>query len=751
MVTYETLLEITRARLESDEIPKPPSPLRKLREFDLKELLDVVIPVLYLYTRGKKDEPIFLTEAVCAIGRAVLSHFEQPKDSGLAAKIGAFLLYSFEVGKILTVIKAQGKGKNAAYRIIINDDASIRLLWESLDSSYVEKLPSLEEFKPYETSEHPTGHKLVKTNNKTVLKRLTKQTHPIVFNAVNKAMKTGWRVNTRVFDVAMWSLRNKVVAFNDIWSQQNPEARRTKLRESRTILDIAFRFLDKTFYHLMYLDFRGRMYTASAFFNHQGNDLAKGLLLRADKASITRDGFDWLLISLANNYAGSCGRPDGRKTDKIPLQDRISWAKENENIFLAFATDPRKHQGWMKADAPWQFLAACFELKLFREWQEKNAEKIKSGAIGEYDYETSVEVFIDGSCNGSQHLSALTKDEVTAPYVNLVPQEFPGDLYQYAATFVWKEIDRQLAAISSYRDELESFVDELIALKNTYLKAPQNTVSKKEAWDNYQKFKKNKEAVIEAATPVFWSRVTDLKDRRKILKRGTMTISYGVTRYGLGTQILDDAKKHGIPLLDVMEHKWGILLGQIIFDTLNSSMERPMQLLRLFEEAGAAADMRDEFLEWTVPVTNFPVIQHYTEGTTKQIWVNYGPPKGEKQSTGYYENTLRLNVNFHEILKKSKGKQKSGASPNCIHSLDAAHLMLVIDRADFIVTTIHDSYGCLPSDMPKLFKLVRETFVELYSKNPLDHLLKELGRDISEVKIGTYSVEDILKSEFAFS
>ena len=225
----------------------------------------------------------------------------------------------------------------------------------------------------------------------------------------------------------------------------------------------------------------------------------------------------------------------------------------------------------------------------------------------------------------------------------------------------------------------------------------------------------------------------------------------GVTRYGLGTQIVDDAKKHGIEKLYYMEHKWAIHLGQMIYDVLKTAMKRPMQLLHIFEEAGERADKGDEFLSWNVPVTNFPVVQHYTEGTTKQCWIQYGPPNGNKMPSGFYENTLRLNVNFHEILKKSKGKQKSGASPNCIHSLDAAHLMLTIHKADFTITTIHDSYGCLLPDMPKLFPLVRETFVELYMSKPLDSLLQQIGGNKDDLEIGTLNIEDILKSEYAFA
>ncbi len=99
----------------------------------------------------------------------------------------------------------------------------------------------------------------------------------------------------------------------------------------------------------------------------------------------------------------------------------------------------------------------------------------------------------------------------------------------------------------------------------------------------------------------------------------------------------------------------------------------------------------------------------------------------------------------------SKGKQSQGASPNAIHSLDAAHLAMTVDRCDFPVTTIHDSFGCLLADMPVLFKTVRETFVELYQADPLSSLMKDLGCNINDVDIGTLDISLVLESEYAFS
>lgn len=200
-----------------------------------------------------------------------------------------------------------------------------------------------------------------------------------------------------------------------------------------------------------------------------------------------------------------------------------------------------------------------------------------------------------------------------------------------------------------------------------------------------------------------------------------------------------------------MEHKWGAYLGRETFNDCRVSLERPMQLLSVFEEAGRKAEQSGKFLSWKVPVTNFPVVQNYTEGLVKKIWVQYGPPKGERNNTGYFENTLQLAICFIEDVVPSKGKQSQGASPNLIHSLDAAHLVMTVCKADFPVTTIHDSFGCLPADMPKLFVLLRQTFLELYKQDPLTSLMKDIGGDISKVKFGSLDLSLILDSEYCFS
>jgi len=230
-----------------------------------------------------------------------------------------------------------------------------------------------------------------------------------------------------------------------------------------------------------------------------------------------------------------------------------------------------------------------------------------------------------------------------------------------------------------------------------------------------------------------------------------MTLPYGGSPYGLGQQQIDDANRHGIELLKFLEYKWASYLGRKVFDICKVYMERPMQLLKVFELAGKSVEAEGKFLSWNVPITGFPVVQHYTQGVPKKIWVKYGPDTDYNPSTRRYRSELQLIVCIMEQQVPKRGKQGQGAAPNIIHSLDAAHLMMTIEKSDFQVTTVHDSFGCLAPDMDALYDNVREAFVELYSSDPLSSIAEQIGADLSAVKIGTLDINRVLESEYCFS
>lgn len=499
--------------------------LRFLKEHDVNSYVNTVISTLYLYTRPKKGyetTSVYMAELISALGHGVRTKLKLKRDSNAAAKLGAFLLYTFEELGYIKVILGVGT-RHATYIVTVTNDNAIVSMWSAMEASHIEKLPSGIPYAPWTSTKHNAGIRMVKTNDKGVLDKIAPETHPILFNVLNKAQAVGWRIHKEIYDLHAWALRNKTDAFADIWEQQNPEAKATKIREVKAIGEMAKKFLNSPIYHLYYYDFRGRKYTNTAYLHEQGNDLARALLQRIDKKKIGRAGYWWMLVSIASNWGGDSGRLDGLKTDKIPLQERYLWALDNEDILLAYAEKPKVHQGWMKADKPWQFLVGCIELKRLREWQYQygNVEN----PFEDYNYESHMEAYIDGSNNGSQHLAALTLDEVTAPHVNLVPLELPGDLYSYVAGHVWDHLHELLKDYpEEEREDCEIFIDNLIELKKKITAAEPKSDVRRELIASIQTFKEANQYILDKSAAVYWFRIEDAKHKRKIVKRNTMTI-----------------------------------------------------------------------------------------------------------------------------------------------------------------------------------------------------------------------------------
>jgi len=717
---------------------KPSSKLGFLHSIPVEDYYDDIIIDVFLYTRkkvGDTSAPIF-SEVVCKLGHTVNQVFKKPLDTQTAAQVGTFILYTFEELGILEMFGGSGKNGHRTYMIKILDDKVMDNLFKVISKPKVEKLPSFEPYADWCGAKHlETGKYIVKTG--CMETRQLVGDNEYIRNVLNKLQHKGWVVNTPLIAIAEACLRGKMHAFDNIWKQVNPAARTTKERETHTVLDMAKRLKIAPFYQHYSIDFRGRIYPSAAYFHEQGADLARGLLLRDEKKPIGKEGFFWLMISLAGNWAGKVSEDSPDKTDKIPMKERYLWATENEDAMLAYAGDPLGNRGWMDADKPWQFLAACKELYNIRMWQYERND------FDNYAYESNLEAYVDGSNNGSQHLAALIKDDETALHVNLVPTDLPGDLYKYVAGHVWKQLEKERENLTEEEyAQGEVLLEELFALKEIMFRAD-DKAGKKVAYEAMNAFKKKHIDLLTKAQCIFWLRFNE-KEQRKICKRNVMTLPYGGTAYGLGQQQIDDSKKHGIELLRYMEHKWGAYLGRLVFESSKLCLKKPMQLLAMFEAAGVLAEDEERYLTWSLPISGLVVKQYYTEGVVKRTNVWWGPRMAD------HSNKMNINTCCIESPVYSSGKQRQGAAPNIIHSLDACHLQMTVAQADFSVSTIHDSFGCLLSDMPALYKLVRKTFVELYMEDPFTRIITEIGGNKDDIEKGELDLQLILNSEYCF-
>ena len=87
-------------------------------------------------------------------------------------------------------------------------------------------------------------------------------------------------------------------------------------------------------------------------------------------------------------------------------------------------------------------------------------------------------------------------------------------------------------------------------------------------------------------------------------------------------------------------------------------------------------------------------------------------------------------------------KQTNAIIPNIIHSLDATHLINLINKAQDIgfapIITVHDCFGTHPNKMDELAFMVKKEFVLLYSQDNFLDIYHD--RLIQSIKDNNYEV-----------
>ena len=229
-----------------------------------------------------------------------------------------------------------------------------------------------------------------------------------MMDTLNKLNRTGWVINMKVLEVFDFYINNEVsksplkhksMAANSLRDRQIRDSH--KLR-AEVCLKMANLLKNDVFYHTYNLDFRGRIYPTTVFLHEQAGDYGKALLCFSKGSIITETGLKHMLLNGANCYG----------MDKLSIEEKLRFMEENKNMFLRIAKNPYDNTEWMDAEEPFKFLSFCFEYNGYMEDPE--------------NYVTNVPIYVDASCNGSQHLSAMSKDDIIGPLVNLTPSDRPA-------------------------------------------------------------------------------------------------------------------------------------------------------------------------------------------------------------------------------------------------------------------------------------------------------------------------------------
>jgi len=214
-----------------------------------------------------------------------------------------------------------------------------------------------------------------------------------------------------------------------------------------------------------------------------------------------------------------------------------------------------------------------------------------------------------------------------------------------------------------------------------------------------------------------WARIWQGKITRKVTKRGVMTTPYGSKRFGLREQLKVELAKidrnylgvdDDFPAINYLSKQLFVAIREVVV-----AAGLAMDWLQSVARTMAKANLK---MTLTTPVS-FPVSQDYRDQHLTRIDTIFGG--------------IRLRIGLTSDTKDiAPGRMINGIAPNLIHSMDAAHLMLTVNKAATeglnAFGMIHDSYGTHAGNTAKLNALLREAFVEMYAPNLFEEFRDEL-------------------------
>ena len=270
--------------------------------------------------------------------------------------------------------------------------------------------------------------------------------------------------------------------------------------------------------------------------------------------------------------------------------------------------------------------------------------------------------------------------------------------------------------------------------------------------DIYSDVAQRATALLEKEGTLMARQLLDVGVCRKITKRSVMIVPYSGTRHACRSYIqeaLAEKCKGRNPWNDEFFQPALYLSGfvwQAISEVIVSAFEAMnyiKDIAKLYVDNGIS-------FHWKTP-TNIIVRQYY--------------PNSKKKRVQSHLNGSMIRLSYREADENTIDSRKmlSAASPNFVHSLDAASLTLTVDKCldkgivDFAM--VHDSYATHSPNMPKLNNELRDAFVAMYEDNDVLHdlytnavtTLPE-GVDVPPPpKRGSLDLKEVLKSDYFFA
>lgn len=520
---------------------------------------------------------------------------------------------------------------------------------------------------------------------------------PDVYSALAFVQETGWAINAPVFHAAQICYDRGIkvkhmvstAEISDIIEPEdiaeNADARKVwrkaqaavyrarheqavKMWSLERTITLADEFLGTTsLYFPHMLDFRGRMYPIPTSLQPQGNDLARGLLRFDVGLPVTEEngGAGWIAVQLASMWGN----------DKWDFDRRIAWVEKHNDLWLKIALDPIAYRedgpdgvgyghGWTSCDKPFQALAAILDWAGF----------LREG----FGYHSCLPIQVDGTCNGIQHLAAMTRDPVAGLYVNLIPGEEPQDIYRFVA----ERLQEKLEDVGLQRTDKGSIARWWIE-------------------------------TFRGAVP------------RSATKRQVMVLPYGGTLEAFRKYVGEWLKEYG-PEKHRVEYsalRFARIsfLASLLWETVGENVKGAVQVMEWLKKCAKAACLDNQPIYWKTP-SGF-VVRHF-----------YGKVQAKRLDTLLDGQSIRLSINV-TTDELSVEDQLRGIAPNFVHSLDAAALTICANKCKEAgishFTAVHDAYGTHAANMHAMGRFLREAFVEVHRRDVLEEFRQACAHTIA--------------------
>ena len=446
-------------------------------------------------------------------------------------------------------------------------------------------------------------------------------------------------------------------------------------------LEVARAYLNETFYFPHNIDFRGRAYPIPPYLNHMGADNCRGLLLFGKGKELGSAGLTWLKVHLANVFG----------FDKASFQERQDFATNHLTDIYDSASNPLGGgKWWLKAEDPWQCLAACMELKQALDSPDPTR------------FVSHLPIHQDGTCNGLQHYAALGGDAIGAKQVNLEPGERPSDIYTAVAEMIKSEIVEDAAQGVEVAQLLEGKVTR---------KVVKQTVMTNVYGVTFAGAKKQVRRQLEDLLPDFPDRSTVNLDiasyyiAKRIFKAlSAMFNGAHDIQYWLG-----DCAARICEALTPEQIQW------IEDDAAGKAESTPFASVPIDRKNIKEEQSRfKSSVIWTTPL-KMPVVQPYRTPTSRLVATHL-------QSIALTEPSISDPV--------SKRKQLQAFPPNFIHSLDATHMLLSALKCDEVglsFAAVHDSFWTHAADVDIMNRIIRDAFIRMHTEDIIGRLAAEFS------------------------